>query len=51
MPTLKPNIQKDVNPSQRGPTAGPPVRIIDNPPQATVAAALASGKRQVEASK
>jgi hypothetical protein len=45
----KPNVQKSEprpsNPNQ------PPLRILDNPPAASVAQALASGKRQIEAAK
>jgi hypothetical protein len=38
---------------QRAPTVAqqPPRQIIENPPQKTVDAALASGKRQVDAAR
>jgi hypothetical protein len=49
MATKQPNIKKSEprpgNPNQPAP------RIIDNPPADTLAKALASGKRQIDASK
>jgi hypothetical protein len=49
MATKPPNIQKS-EPRPGSPNQPAP-RIIDNPPAASVAQALASGKRQIDKAK
>jgi hypothetical protein len=46
---LKPEIQR--NPMPTGPTAGPPAKIIENPPASSVGEALSNAKKQVNAAK
>ena len=45
----EPKIQRD--PMPRGPTAGPPAKIIENNPAKTVAQALANSQKAANAAK
>ena len=53
MPEAPKSLIEPTQIDQRAPTAAqqPGLQIIENPPQKTVDAALASGKRQVDAAR